>query len=91
MIFLLKYWKYIVVALLIIAAFGGFKYYGHIKYKEGYDTAIREVQEKQEKANEEVRTRKKVIHHETQNLDRAGIVKQLCNGKWVRDAQDCPH
>ena len=41
------------------------------------------------KANQKIIKRKREIRHETQNLDRAGIVRELCDRGWVRNAGGC--
>jgi len=58
--------------------------------KTGYDQAMAEVFQAQQEANEKLRKKKKVIRHETQNMDRDAIVRELCSSGWVRTPANCP-
>lgn len=77
------------IALLVILS-GGF-YIHHQIYKDGYKACEDDYAAAVVVVNEKVKTKKKVVKHETQNLDRAGIVKQLCDAGWVRDNTGCPN
>jgi len=95
MIFLIKYWKPIALALAIGALLiGGNIWWSNTKsglIKQGYDQAMEEVRIKQEEANTKIRERKKVAQHETQTLDRPAIIAELCARNELRDAGNCPH
>lgn len=88
--FALKYWKYFALVGIILGAYGGLRYYGSVQWHAGYNAAMQEFKDAQEDANQKVITQKKVIKHETSTLDRAGIIKQLCDSQWVRTPKDCP-
>ena len=71
MIFLFKYWKYIAVALAVLSVLGALWYYGHTKYREGYNACV----SVQEKANVEgiknrEKTNQKLIRLPDTDLDK---------------------
>jgi predicted negative regulator of RcsB-dependent stress response len=56
----LKYWKYIGVALAVLSVIGALLYYGHTKYHEGYDKAFSECEaQKQRTIDDRQKTREK--------------------------------
>lgn len=79
-----------IMALFALAGAGGVVWYGSHKYHQGYDKAMQDVATAQAEANSKVTAKKRTIKHETQNLDRAGIIRELCSSGWVRDFENCP-
>lgn len=88
---LLANWRLVAGGIGIIALFSGLWYYGHVKYNSGYGSCKSEYEEKLIAANEQIKIRKKIIKHETQGLDRDGVVAELCRNGWVRDPENCPN
>jgi hypothetical protein len=58
----------------------------------GYNQAMQEVKIAQDAEVDKIRESKRRIKHEIQSMDRAAIVKQLCDSGWVRreSIQNCP-
>lgn len=75
-----------------MAAFvlGGLWWWRNDGIADGKRDAVVEIQEVTEETNKAIRHIKKESKHETQSLDRAGIVRQLCDSGWVRNPDQCP-
>ena len=86
--FIARYWKLISLALAIISLLGALWYYGHTKYREGWD----ECTVAQEKAQNEAVTNtikeKDKINVKEQNLDDNGIDAGLAGLGIVRRTED---
>lgn len=81
----LAFW--ILGAGLIIAF--GLHLYNRIE-QSGYQRCEAKHALEAKKVNDKIITRKKEAKHETQSLDRAGIVRELCARGWVRERKGCP-
>lgn len=88
--FLIRY-RYFVLSGTVAMALvvGWFVVRGRI-YNQGYASCKAEIVEAQTKENAKIIKKKREVHHETQSLDRIGIVRQLCAAGWVRDKSHCP-
>lgn len=73
-----------------VAVLSGLLYLHHKIDKGGYDRCQAEYVVAQEKANAEVKTKKRKIKHEVQSMDRDRIVSELCKRQWVRGNTGCP-
>ena len=77
--FVIKNWRIIALILAALSVLGGLWYYGHTKYRQGWD----ECALKQEKAEiEGVKNREKV-HNEISRLPTTDIDNRL-RAKWLR-------
>lgn len=83
--------KLLLLAGVVAAIGGAFWWHGGVQYDKGYAKAQADIAAKVEQENKTIRSTRKVIRHETQGLDRAGIVRELCNAGWVRNPDKCPH
>lgn len=84
------WWKLGLIAFALLSISGALWGYGEHKYQKGYDNAMQEVATAQAEANTKVTQRKRTIRHETQTLDRIGIIRELCERGELRDAENCP-
>ncbi len=77
--FVLRYWRYIALILALLTALGALWYYGHTKYRQGWD----ECALKQEKAEiEGVKTREET-RHEINRYSPSDVDKRLI-ARWLR-------
>lgn len=75
----LRYWRYIAIILAVLSVLAGLWYYGHSKYRQGWD----ECTLKQEKAEiEGVKTRE-TINTKYNRYSPTDIDKRLI-AKWLR-------
>ena len=83
-------WRlYVGIALgaLVIAGLLWWRYDG---VQDGKKDVKIEVVQKTEETNKAIRDIKKETKHETQQLDRHDIIRQLCDAGWVRNPDQCP-
>lgn len=78
MIFLIRYWKYIALILAVLSVLGGLWYYGHTKYRQGWDECTTE-QEKAEIKSKETKDEIKTKNHRASLSD---IDKRLIDN-WL--------
>lgn len=89
--FIIKYRFPLAVFATLCALAASLIYMRHAAYNDGERACTAKYEQAVAKADEEIKTRKKVIRHETQNLDRDGLIVELCRHGWVRDTENCPH
>lgn len=61
MIFILKYWKFIVAVLAVLSLVGAFFGYGATKHREGYNACVADYTAAQVKADEKARQKQAEI------------------------------
>jgi hypothetical protein len=82
--------KGLIVLFFIIGGTGAVIWYGSMNQTKGYNKAMGEVAAAQAAANTKVLKTKRENKHVTQNIDRAGIVNELCRRGELRDFENCP-
>lgn len=78
----------VIIAVVFVVALNA---YGAAKLSEGKALGRAEVKAEIEEQNKKLATVKKKVKHETQGLDRNGIIRELCVAGWVRNPDKCPH
>lgn len=78
MIFILKYWKIIALILAVLTLLGALWYYGHTKYRQGWDECTAgQIQAEIEgvKTRDEIKT--KINRYSPSNVDKRLIADWL--------------
>lgn len=85
-------WQYkAIFALgLALALYAGYNAWHSHVWNQGYNQAQLEYKAAVAAANAQIQVKKRTIKHETQNLDRNGLIRDLCANGWVRDMENCP-
>lgn len=69
MIFLIRYWKYIALVLAVLSVLSALWYYGHTKYRQGYEAAMSEVATAKAEADEQTRKKQSEIRKSSQKVE----------------------
>lgn len=64
--------------------------YGKVMYDFGYEAASFKYEVEKQNADEKIRKNTTQARHETQPLDRAGLIAEWCKSGRVRNPQSCP-
>lgn len=84
--------KVLVIVGIVAVILASYYFYGEKQKTIGEKLKTAEVVVSTQENNTVIRTRKKVIKHETQNLDRDAIIAEHCANGWVRVGKDkCPN
>lgn len=78
MIFLIRYWKYIALVLAVLSLLGALWYYGHTKYRQGYEQCTTEqakAEIKSKETKDEIRIKNK--HAPLSDIDKRLVADWL--------------
>lgn len=88
LIWALKYWRYIALVLAVLSLLGALWYYGHTKYRQGWDECTVAQEKAQNEAIKDTLEEKDKIHVKEQNLDDSGIDAGLRSLGIMRRIED---
>jgi len=88
LIFIIKNWKILALGLAVLSLAGSVVYYGHTKYRQGWDQCVVEQEKAQNKAVTNTIKEKDKINVKEQNLDDAGIDAGLRSLGILRRIED---
>lgn len=88
MIFILKWWKPLLIGFALLSVLGALWYYGHTKYRQGWDECTVAQEKAQNEAIKDTLEEKDKIHVKEQNLDDSGIDVGLRNLHIMRRIED---
>lgn len=88
LVWIIKFWKPLLIGFALLSLAGGLWYYGHTKYRQGWDECTVTQEKAQNEAIKDTIKEKDKIHVKEQNLDDAGIDAGLRSLGVMRRIED---
>ncbi len=88
-IWLITHWRLIMALGIAATIVGGYFYLERSIRKDERAACVAEHEAALIAKNEQIKTVKRTVKHETQSLDRDAIVAELCKRQWVRGGTGC--